>query len=81
MVTQMMIKGICLYLDLRQMFPVKAPKQKDRFKSSYIANISVLLRCESINLNHDEVLTIPTCDFFYIFFLKHPRIFLLLDLS
>lgn len=77
--SQMMIKGICLYLDLGQTFPVKAPEHEDRFKSSYTANISVLLRCESINLDLDEVLTIPKWDFFFIF-KKHTSFRFLLDL-
>lgn len=35
MVTQMMIKALCLYLDLGQTFPVKAPEKKDRFKGLF----------------------------------------------
>lgn len=35
MVTKMMIKGLCLYLDLGQTFPAKAPEKKGRFKSLF----------------------------------------------
>lgn len=35
MVTKMMIKGLCSYLDLGQMFPAKASEKKGRFKSLF----------------------------------------------